>query len=628
MKRATSGTPVARRQRAESTPCIDAYREHGNLTDAAKAIHLRRATFSERLAAERAAVPTTKAMPKPKTAPARRAAPAKGGTDLTSAVAALVASQVQQGKLLERLLKAEDGIRVPKKAKVEDETPPEDKPVAGGTLAEPEATQQRRTGRRFILTSAQNNSLVHADFLASLQTMARHTGAEIIISRFTYNKAAWERSAKVTRESDEIWYAEELRPYLTSASIRLAEDLVFCAELDRLPTAVDPLSGLDSYTKESSGVVGHPKVAMKSMAVMNGFANRFMFSTGCVTQRHYIDRLAGQKAAFHHTFAALYVEVDADGLWFARQLVAGEAGEFQDLATVYTPNGTREARVAAIVWGDIHRIHMAPEMQAACWGPGGILETLRPAIQVKHDTLHFQGRSHHSVKDPFLLAEFMRTGADSVEGEIRGDARFLLDTQGPEDCITIVPEANHNTHLRRWLTESDFRSDPVNARYGHYLAWRTHQAIDEGRGSGFNVYEFAVREAAQADGDLGRTRFLTVDESFVVAGVELGLHGDNGPNGSRGSPKSYRQLGRRAVTGHVHSPGIVDGVYTVGVTGSLDQGYNKGPSSWAQSHCLVYENGKRAIVTHRGARWRAKPRVRVKAGSAAANDDTTARAAA
>ncbi len=541
--------------------------------------------------------------------------------DLAAAVQALTTAQAQQSALLTRLLGGDTEIRLPKTAK-EPKAEKEEKPVAGGTLADPEEAERRVHGRRYILTSAQNNSHVHAGLLASLLTMAKHTGAELLVSAFTYNKNAWNNGSNVTAESADVYYAEELAPYLQpKQAVRLADDLVFCAQLDRLPTSADPLAKLDSYTRSSSGIVGHPRVAAKSMPVMKGEAERTLFSTGCITQRNYVDRLAGQVAAFHHTFAALYVEVDADGTWFARQLVAEESGHFQDLTTVYTPVGTRQARPAGIVWGDIHRKWMEDEIVQACWGQGGILETLRPLTQVKHDVLHFQGRSHHALKDPFLMAEFKRNGDDSVEAEIAGDARFLAETEGPDDCETIIPEANHHTHLRRWLSEADFRSDPVNARFGHYLAYRTHEAIEEGRGAAFNVYEFAVREKAA---DLQRTRFLGVDESCEVAGIEVGIHGDLGPNGSRGSPKAFRALGKRAVTGHTHTAGIVDGIYTVGVTAALDQGYNKGASSWSHTHCIIYESGKRSLLTMRGARWRgeplpaAKPRVRVQAGRSAA----------
>jgi len=100
-------------------------------------------------------------------------------------------------------------------------------------------------------------------------------------------------------------------------------------------------------------------------------------------------------------------------------------------------------------------------------------------------------------------------------------------------------------------------------------------------------------------------RFLYDDESFIVAGIEQGMHGHLGVNGARPSPASFAKLGRPATTAHTHSCGIIDDLYVAGVSASLDQGYNKGPSSWSHSHVVTYKNGKRAIITIWGGKWKA-----------------------
>ncbi|CAH2606129.1 conserved protein of unknown function (plasmid) [Rhodovastum atsumiense] len=478
------------------------------------------------------------------------------------------------------------------------------KPIAGGTLVPPEARERRARGRRFVLVGAQNNTWAHRDFIESLRVYCDLNGSRLMVSGLPYNRDGWEQPHRLTKEDDSLWYDPLVEPFMSDETLWLADSLLWCGKVATPITAADPLSGMESFTRDASGIFPHTKVAMKSLAGMKSHGARFIYTTGCCTQRNYIQRKVGQKAEFHHVFGALAVEVASDGAWFARQLIADEGGRFQDLETVYTPHGARRANVAGIVWGDIHRKHLEGGMFRACWGDGGILDTLHPRWQVAHDVLHFTGPSHHSLKDPFLQAQYYRDGSNSVEHELDGDADFFLGIERPW-CETIVPDANHHCHLRRWLTEADFRKDPANARIGHYLAWRIHEAIE--RGENINIYEVAVREAAERKrkGALKRTRWLLPDESFEVAGVECGLHGDLGPNGARGSPKSFRQLGRRAVTGHTHSAGIVDGVWTVGVTGSLDQGYNKGPSSWSHTHCVIFENGKRQLITMQGDRWRA-----------------------
>jgi len=101
-----------------------------------------------------------------------------------------------------------------------------------------------------------------------------------------------------------------------------------------------------------------------------------------------------------------------------------------------------------------------------------------------------------------------------------------------------------------------------------------------------------------------RWNIVHEDDSLIIAGIEHGLHGHLGPNGARGNPKNLRSVGK-ANTGHTHSAGITEGVYTAGVFGHLDMGYNKGLSSWSHSFILTYENGKRTICTIRDGRaWR------------------------
>lgn len=37
-------------------------------------------------------------------------------------------------------------------------------------------------------------------------------------------------------------------------------------------------------------------------------------------------------------------------------------------------------------------------------------------------------------------------------------------------------------------------------------------------------------------------------------------------------------------------------MYVAGVSAKLEQGYNKGPTTWAHAHVVQYHNGKRAMI--------------------------------
>jgi hypothetical protein len=104
--------------------------------------------------------------------------------------------------------------------------------------------------------------------------------------------------------------------------------------------------------------------------------------------------------------------------------------------------------------------------------------------------------------------------------------------------------------------------------------------------------------------------FVPRGGSYLVCqdrgGIECGLHGDEGPNGARGSPANLNRVSVRMTIGHGHSPAIIDGVMMVGLCGLLEQGYNNPSlSSWAHSMGITYPNSRRSLVTIIDGKWRA-----------------------
>ena len=467
------------------------------------------------------------------------------------------------------------------------------KPLAGGVIESPEVRRKKLSGRRFVITSAQNNTHVHRGFLNALYQFCQHRQAELLVSTFVYNKNGFQNGQK---DDENIYYDPELVPFIIDESAELADGLVFCGELNILPTASNPLSGFDTYNGEASCIVPHAKVALQSVPTMKHRPAKMLYTTGAVTQRNYIQKKSGQKAEFHHVFGALLVEVDADGDWFCRQLIANDDGVFCDLHEEFGPDGVREAAVEAVNWGDIH-VGKLPE--------GGehvivdILDTLKPKRQFVHDVLDFEVRNHHAIKDKFHWARMFTDGKDSVLDEIVEVGEFL-NFMGREWCETVVVESNHDLALTRWLRETHTDFDPVNGEFYHLANARMYQGIRE-RDDNFQVMRWALESYGPP---LVNVTFLAEDDSYVVKEIEFGMHGHLGPNGARGNPNNLKKVGTKANIGHVHSATIVDGVYAAGVAADLDMGYNKGPSSWSHSHIITYSNGKRAIVTCRGDKWR------------------------
>ena len=489
--------------------------------------------------------------------------------------------------------------------------PKSEKPLFGGKLQSQDAYRPKLDGKRFVFTCAQNNTMLHDNFWNALLYYCERTGAQLGVSRITYNKNGWAWHGGVTKqpseEDKELWYDERILPYIADEQVKVAEGLIFCGELDILPTQVFPLNGLDNYTGPHSAIVPHTKMQLTSLATMKDHPAKMLYSTGAVTLRNYIQRRTGQVASYHHIYGALLVEIDDDGEWFVRQINADENGLFYELDRVYGPGWDAPASEFGRPIVNLGDIHVEKLDDEAMVGADDMLRVLNPEAIMLHDLIDFEARNHHNKKDPLFLAQMYYESKDHVEnGFLRAyDFVHALSQEFPDTKLYSI-RSNHDQAFKKWLIESTGFPDAPNLEFWHRANARLFAAMKQGD-MHFDIYAWALREqdmifSAKIDDFL---TFVQEDESLVINGIEFGMHGHLGPNGARGNPKAFRQIGRRANTGHTHSAGIVDGVWTAGVLARLDMGYNVGPSSWSQSHILTYPNGKRCIITQRGKKWRA-----------------------
>lgn len=488
------------------------------------------------------------------------------------------------------------------------------KPLAGGTKhgLRTETRPIPKTGvKRYILTCAQSNTYVNRPVWNNLLALANFYSAEILVSRFTYNKGAYgTKSVKpgctpTQEDLDEVWFdsvlAQDGENYFCDKRVKLARDLVFCGEMNILPTASDPLSGLDTYTGTDSCIIPHVKVAMRSVPTGKYEATKFIYTTSTVTKRNYVAKKEGLKAEFHHTYGGVIVEVDSAGDWFVRQLNADDSDAIYDL-DVFVSNGevTSGHTIKSINWGDLHRAQMDPvqsEVQVK------IRSELKPEYQICHDLCDCLARNPHffrTRKNSLQRFRAYQLGYDIVEDEIAEIARWL-DENTTNGITTVVVSSNHDRGLLEWLGECDYRSDPQNALFFLRAQTYVYEEIASDPDAKVNVLAWACKDIL---GDRKDVVFLDVDESFILCGVELGMHFDIGPNGARGTPANLKRLARKATGGHVHSAGIWDGLYAAGYSGKTEQGYNNGPSSWSHTHTAMYRNGKRVQITCRNNKYR------------------------
>jgi hypothetical protein len=496
--------------------------------------------------------------------------------------------------------KFEDAVKAAKKAHESD--PEEVIPIIGGEREAPDARRQRATGRRFLFTMAQSNTLIHEGFFRALQSFMEDTGAELHVSRVTYNKKNHGKSSvkpgsRKGSDGDDAWFDDRLADYFSDESLQIADDLIWSGELCILPTAVKPLTGLDNYARGASNIVPAPKIQMVS-GPKHGTNNfRVMMTTGAVTMRNYIQKRAGQIAEFHHVHAATFIDMDEDGNWWPFQIVADTEGNFQHIDTIYRATGEiiRGVRAECVTHGDIHVEKFDHPVLGAVWGEGGLIATTQPFEQHFHDLIDFSARNHHNIKDPHFLVKQRQIG-ERVEGEVREGAA-LLNLAYKKGIKSVVIVSNHDRAIYSWLKNTAGFYDAANAAYWCRLNAIVMMNLERGLYD-FDVFEHELRANANTP-----FKFVTERDSHKVAnasgGIECGLHGHVGPNGSRGSAQNLNNIGTRVNMAHTHTPTIHQGVYVAGVLGKLDMGYNIGPSSWAQASILTYTNGKRTMVFFR-----------------------------
>jgi hypothetical protein len=453
--------------------------------------------------------------------------------------------------------------------------------------------------KRYIVTSAQNATPVCPEFWAVLLAMAGRLQAEILVVPLRYKNptSQWGGSQR----NAEHW-AAEVRPYLWNQRHDLHPDLTLLADIKIQPTASSPLTGAEGISHGASAIIGHPKLQLRTVAAPQAQGAKILTTTGMVTLANFSDSRAGVLGAFHHSLSAVLVELDGKAFHLRHLHFDSKRDSVVDLTTEHTARSAKPApRPLALVMGDTHVDAVDPVVERALFGPKGMVAELNPAHLVYHDLLDGESVNPHTSGNPFAAVARLARGTDDASAEVQRAIKFVLDRLDGERKAVIVP-SNHNDFLQRWLL-TDWRQDPKNAEmYLETALAFVRSARGGAEPERFDAFAHWMRKAA---GDRKDLVILARDESFTLGGVELGMHGDRGPNGARGSARNLSRIGVKSVIGHSHSPHIEEGAYQVGTSSRLRLGYNIGPSSWMHTMCLILASGKRCLINVTDGRWRA-----------------------
>jgi hypothetical protein len=446
--------------------------------------------------------------------------------------------------------------------------------------------------RRFVVTTAVTGCEVHEGFYESIKTYCKLNNAGLLI----------------LYASDPAAIANNnffLDPILKDEMI-VFDDLglnkkLFLSSVKLSAKHIDPVTSFSRVgQRNGSFIYASPKQRLKLTPTSNKKLPHAVMTTGALTKpdyksKRYMSDRTAYLADHDHVMGAIIVEILNEKRFHFRQVQANRFGHFADIGILYTPNTGKLYPPDSIALGDLHSGETDATAKARfITDKDSVVAVTGTRRGIVHDGFNGKSINHHELRNLVLRAQLARDCKIDLLSELKGYAADLDELTEIFD-ETVIDESNHDEFLIRYLAEGTFLKEPHNSAIGAKL----YQAAIEGH----NPVRFALEQVVGLEHP-EKIRWLSRDEDFKVAGIELGAHGDKGANGARGSLRAMENAYGNSVSGHAHTPEILRGAWQVGTLSKLKLEYNIGPSSWMHTSCLVYPNGMRQLINVIDGQWR------------------------
>lgn len=430
------------------------------------------------------------------------------------------------------------------------------------------------TKMKYIVTSAQYNAGVNKGLLANMLNFAKKHKVDKIL--------VFPMRGKYIEETN---LSKDLLEFELADKLRLNSNLML-KSIEALPQQIDPFFGLSGkFSRDYSHIIPSPKIRYKSIANTSKYP-RALMTTGAITKPNYkMHTRIGQLANEQHQYGFVYVEIVNNTIFNARQIEATTNGDFHYLTEKYYNGKVLKENPEALILGDWHQGDTCPKVRKATIK---MIEDLKPKRVVFHDLFNGHAINHH--EELHLLSELrsIRDKRFGLKQEMTGvynEMKFFAE-KFPEVKFLVV-RSNHDDFLERYVQERRFVHHGQNFMFVCELIPRL---IDEKK--------IPLKEALSLIGAIPfNFHFIQEDDSYRVRGVELGIHGHRGANGSKGSPKQFSKLNLRTITGHTHTPELMANGMVVGTSTKLRLNYTHGAGSWLNAHGILYPNGKYGLIT-------------------------------
>jgi len=430
--------------------------------------------------------------------------------------------------------------------------------------------------RKYIITSIQQCGKVNANLLQNLLLFTKEQGVEKIYTFVQRGKYIEETiiDPRIDEAKIELIHSE----IKLNANLKVYDTLI-------LPQQINPFTGMNKkLNRDYSYILPSPKIRYESIASTSKLPRAFM-STGSLTHPNYKTQTAhGRKAQEQHQYGFVYIEIISNQVFNSYQIEATKKGDFHFLTSKYHTGKSTVSRPEALVLGDWHTGDTNPAIRLRTIN---MIGRLNPKRIIFHDLFNGHSINHH--EQGLLLAELrkIRDKRLNLYDEMRTvyDELWYFGEKFPDSNIIVV-RSNHDDFLEKYINEKLFINDPENIIFICKIIERI-----------VNAKKIPLQEALHLIGELpNNIRFTQVDESYRVYGIELAYHGHLGTNGSKGSPNQFNALNLKMITGHTHSPKIMENGMVVGTSTYLRLPYTHGVSSWLNAHGILYSNGKYGLL--------------------------------
>ena len=437
----------------------------------------------------------------------------------------------------------------------------------------------------YFVTSIVEGANIETGFMSAIDTFCKENSANKVL--------LWVRGVRPI----DAFTPEQLSTYEGN----LCTEFVFNSKLKAKdfmlhPAQILPLTGLSRFgNRDCSLIIASPKQHMTSVPRAKNASPHTLWSTGTVSLPKYSSTRAGSLANQDNTLGGLIVEV-VDSKKFHIRPVQYKDNCFIDLGTKYNSNGKVEknaVKAEAIVWGDLHLTEEDIDAVRCSIEQTNYVKAKKVVI---HDVCSWNSVNAHDINKYIVRADRkQQTLVDDYEYTATG-LGYILNLLKPSKSDIYIVKSNHDNWVKRWVEKGDFIKDRTNSIAG------AKAFINFCKGE--DPIEVEVLDRITDQNIRNKVHFMKKDEQLKVAGFELGQHGENGANGSKGNIQGFGRSHDKIVVGHSHSPNIFYSAIQVGTNSRMDLPYATGDSSWMHANCIIYPNGTFQLITFIDENWR------------------------